>query len=778
MPDGHAAQRWLGFCYCFACILFLGNMIRKITSLLFFGFVFVGLAVADTYPGVVFDNSIMRGSYAHSHVNYQGSSWVENVQCHLPVADTLFFTPGNALSLKYTSGPSGFWQTDLFFPRVAGNYETSDQEVLSVKLFVLTPETKEANLPAVSLVYSEGKSSAQVDLSRYVTNYATNVWLTIQIPVTDFGSAWRGTVVEGVRLAQSQRDQGAHHVFVDQVEFLPLNPPSEKLFSAAVLTAATPYDRHVKLTWELPMTPSIRYIKIYRSEDNETFEPVGIEPIFVRNAIDLVPVSNKTYYYKVAWVDYSYAESPFSEVKDAATKTASDEELLDFIQEAHVNYFLENVEVNSGMHMLSRRVDDPRVSVKHTGLSLLAQIVGVERGFVSRNLVASRTLRILRFLEDAEQHLGVFPAWLNGRTGSGIHRIDSLPAVDVVATSYLMQGLLVAKQYFDGESTEEVALRGKVDSLYANINWEEFLGVDENIPFLFDSWSPNNGFAGAKPLGGFNESMVSYMLALASPTFPIPAESYVGGMGFHREPADSVATYHMELINNSFFSADLDGIMEKGQEGTTSPESAQSLAKTQTDQYFARAPLRKDTIFYGLPVSAGSIDESPMATVLPFLAFDPRHKADTFANYFDNNRNLLQAYKRRDNEVQADDFSLDIWGGLYRADSLGLQTYVVNPAISISSYAYLPKDALKSAREFYDRYGEYVFTSYGFRPWINPKSNSVSERFDAVSQAAVAVLIENGRSGLIWDLLSRDEHIARVVERFFVVTEPQDGADD
>src|SRR5690554_2765034 len=260
-------------------------MVRKITFSLFSWLVFGMVAFADTYPGVLFDNSIMRGSYSHSHVNYQGASWVENVQCHLPVSDTLFFTPGNALSLKYTSGHAGFWQTDLFFPRVAGKYPTNDQEMLSLKLFVLTPATETRNLPALSLVYDQGAISGQLDLSRYIPNYATNVWLSIQIPISDFGPAWRRAAVEGVRLAQNTTDQGEHHVLLDQVEFLPLNPPTEKLFSAAVLASAKAYDRHVKLTWELPMTPSIRYIKIYRSEDNETFEPVGIKPVFVRNAI-------------------------------------------------------------------------------------------------------------------------------------------------------------------------------------------------------------------------------------------------------------------------------------------------------------------------------------------------------------------------------------------------------------------------------------------------------------------------------------------------------------
>lgn len=761
-------------------------MVRRLTFLLFSGLLFGGSAFADTYPGVLFDNSIMRGSYAHSHVNYQGSSWVENVQCHLPVSDTLFFTPGNALSLKYTSGEAGFWQTDLFFPRATGNYQTDDQQVLSLKLFVHSPETEAVNMPAVSLVYSEGHASNQLDLSRYVSNFAPNVWLSVQIPVADFGYAWRQASVEGVRLAQGTRDRGAHHVFVDQVEFLPLQPPTEKLFSAAVLSAAKAYERHVKLTWELPMTPSIRYIKIYRSEDNDTFEPVGMKPVFVRNAIDLVPVSNKTYYYKVAWVDYNYAESPFSAVKEAATQTATDEELLDFIQETHVNYFLENVEVNSGMHTLSRKLADPRVSVKHTGLSLLAQIVGVERGFVPRSLVANRTLRILRFLADAEQHLGTFPAVLNGRTGEGIHRADSVPTVDVAATSYLVQGMLVARQYFNGEAKEEVALRGQIDSLYQRVNWEEFVGQDEQDAFLFDSWSPVNGFADAKPLGGFNESMVSYLLALGSPTFPIPEESYITGMGYQRELVDTAAAYHLELVNNSFFSATLGEevqqqtqTQEEGSEQTEEQageageeiqeQKPEEQKQVKPESYFLRTSLAKDTVFYGLPVSAGNIDETPWNAVLPFLAFDPREKADTFANYFDNNRNLLQAYKRRDNEVQVDDFSLDIWGGLYRADTLGHQTFVVSPAISIASYAYQPKEALKSAREFYDRYGGNMFTDYGFRSWINPRGNTVSERFDPISQAAVAVLIENGRTGLIWDLLAKDEHIGRVVDRFFTV---------
>lgn len=325
-------------------------------------------------------------------------------------------------------------------------------------------------------------------------------------------------------------------------------------------------------------------------------------------------------------------------------------------------------------------------------------------------------------------------------------------------------------------------MRGKIDTLYQRVNWEEFVGKDEQAPFLFDSWSPVKGFADAKPLGGFNESMVSYLLALGSPTFPIPEESYVTGMGYERVLVDTAAAYHLELVNNTFFSATLgeevqQQTQEEGVEQTEEQEQEQEAPQEvkqeekKPEPYFMRTSLAKDTVFFGLPVLAGTIDESPWNAVLPFLAFDPREKADTFANYFDNNKNLLQAYKRRDNEVQVNDYSLDVWGGLYRADTLGHQTFVVSPAISISTYAYQPTEALKSAREFYDRYGQNMFTGYGFRSWIDPDANTVSEQFDPVSQAAVAVSIENGRSGLIWELLAKDEHISGIVERFFTVNE-------
>src|SRR5690606_37025864 len=229
-------------------------------------------------------------------------------------------------------------------------------------------------------------------------------------------------------------------------------------------------------------SPSIRYIKVYRADDNEHFEPVAIRPVFVQKYTDYVPYPEKTYFYKIAWVDYDYLESPFSDVIEVTTQVASDSALLDFIQAAHFNYFAERAEVNSGMHAIHFGVDDAVVSVMETGLSLLSHVVAAERGFISRKAAIDRLQRIVDFLARVERYHGAFPAKVNGRTGKAIFEVDSVPEADLTATAFLMQGLLVSKQYFAADSSALGEAAAKIDSLWNGVEWSEFV-VDgqENI---------------------------------------------------------------------------------------------------------------------------------------------------------------------------------------------------------------------------------------------------------------------------------------------------------
>jgi len=697
-------------------------------------------AFSDTYPEVLFENSVLRGNYAYSEVHHDTLSWVENVQGRLPVSDTLFFTPGNALSLKYSSAANGNWHVDITYPDRSAGYRLQKNDILTFKLFVASA-TGAAALPRLA-IYQSDTLSDSVDLSPYIQEFQPNTWLNVQIPLKAISGVLPDRAVSAVRLSQGRPDSALHWLYIDQIEFLPDRLPRVKLTSPAVLSAAKAYERHVDLSWQLPLTPSIRYIKIYRSEDNEHFEPVAIRPIFVQRCTDFVPQTDKAYYYKIAWVDYDYLESPFSDVVKAEVKPTGDEEFLDIIQAAHFNYFMERAEVNSGMHGVQFGVDDATVSVMETGLSVLAHLVAAEREFISRSAVASRIERMVDFLSKAERYHGAFPARLDGRTGKGVYKVDSVPEADLRATAFLMQGLLAARQYF-----EEEPWTGKIDSLWQDVEWTRFT-LDEQEHILLDRWSPAAGFTYARPMGGFNDGFIAYVLSLASPMHHLQSEAYASGLGTGRQLTDSMGM--TGIASNEAFSVKLD---------STAPGVLPA---------YREFPYRNDTTLYGLPVAVGSVDTSLLEAYKPFLALDPRNKHDQFADYFTNHVNLIQGYQRRDNAIGTGSSLLDIWG-LTKMNGLPDTSWAVNPALAVASYAYRPTEALRSLRAFYNSYGHALFTEYGFRNWISFKENAVADTYDAVSQASVVVMIENGRSGLIWKLFSEHPDIKKVINNHFSV---------
>ncbi len=720
-------------------------MVRIITLLISLGCLPIPSAFADTYPEVLFENSPVGGNYAYSRVHYEGGSWVENVAGSLPVSDSVFFTPGNALALHYTSKRGGDWRVRLAYPQSSGRYSPKAGDLLVFKLFVASDSERD-QLPRLALRRGD-TVSMPIDIGSYLSDFQVNMWIDVHLPLSDIRGLSVGAGIDGVEFSQGSADDGAHALYLDQVEFLPASPPRVKLSSPAVLSVAKAYERHVDLTWQLPLTPSIRYIKIYRSEDNEHFAPVAIRPIFVQKCTDVVPFTNKTYYYKVAWVDYDYLESPFSNVIKAETRPVSDDAFLDFMQAAHFNYFVERTEVNSGMHGVRFGVDDATVSVSETGFSILSHVVGVARGFISRAVAVSRLERTLDFLEKVERYQGAFPAYIDGRTGKGIFAVDTVPEGDLRATAALMQGLLVAQRYFQADSGQQDPLSDRIGMFWKSVVWNDFV-VEGQEHILMDRWSPTVGFRNARPMGGFGTDFVGYVLALAAPLYPLDSSAYRDGLGVRRELVDSVGV--MELANNASFSVKV----------ADNPEA--------TLPRYVELPYVTDTVAYGLPITVGSLSASLQEAYLPFLAFDPRHKRDAFADYYANNVNLTNAYRRRDNEAGYGGFLRDVWGA--ETLRIGADTvHVINPSIACASYGYLPEEALSAMRALYDHHGQALFTEYGFRRWIALGRNQVADAHDALHQAAAIVMIENGRSGLVWDLLSGHPDIKKVVANHFTV---------
>ncbi|MGH2624680.1 MAG: glucoamylase family protein, partial [Sphingobacterium sp.] len=333
-----------------------------------------------------------------------------------------------------------------------------------------TAETAKEQLPSISIQQGSNQSIS-LPLGDYIDDLNNSTWLNIKIPVREFAGLNIDKIISGIILRQNHSSEALHHIFLDQIEFLPSKYSNAALTSSAVLSKVVSYGHHTDLHWQVPLTPSIRYVKVYRSEDNKDFKAVAVRPTYMLGCLDYVPQLDKKYYYKIAWVDYDYRESPFSDVTEVEAKAINDDQLVDFIQYANINYFVENYDINSGMYMPFRMKDKALVSVRETGGALLSLLIGVERGYVSKSLFLNRVSRIVSFLEKAQNNKGFFPEYFDGRKGIPEY-LERQPKYDVVATTSIIESLLIVRQYLTGDDPMENKLRGDITKIWDRIDWK------------------------------------------------------------------------------------------------------------------------------------------------------------------------------------------------------------------------------------------------------------------------------------------------------------------
>ncbi|UQA74573.1 hypothetical protein K2F45_22650 [Sphingobacterium siyangense] len=709
------------------------------------------LVRSESYPEVLFDNSVINGSYAKSIAHYTGESWIQNVSYSLPVSDSLFFTPGNSLSLRYVSSPNGKWEASILNDKQKFPYLIAKDDQLTFKLFIQS-NTEKGQLPKVTLQQNDTRTNA-VDIANYIDDFAYDTWLNVSIPVAKCVGISLGKPVSALILEQNGTALQTNQLFIDQIEFLPKNYPKVRLSSAAILSKISSVDKQVELVWQLPLTPSIRYVKIYRSEDKLNFQPIAILPIYVQKSLDRVNEYNKSYYYKIAWVDYNYVESPFSEVREVQTKKGTDTEMLNFIRNAHVNYFIDNYDVNSGMFLPDRGNRQAIVSTNETGYAILGLLVAGENNLISRQALLVRLTRIVKFLSSAQQHQGIFTALYDGRSGVPYYR-DSIPTYDLRGTSHIMESLLIARQYFSKEDPVEQTLRNNITKLWERINWNYFTDA-QNPDVLWNKWSPVDSTARSRPLGGFNESLGTYLLAMSSPTHPLAISAYINGFAtkhkgnelyFGDDSSDLAPELKMKLNDSLALSISANPLIgDRGNAGISI--------------------YSDDKVIFAKSIAGGSLNESLMSVYRPFLIMDPKGKVDDFVDYKKYLSNYILAYKRRDNEMSIGTRFTDIWGVENVEDTY--QGYLVNPAIAIAAYPFEKEIGLKALRKFYEEYADVLFTQYGFRSWIDIKNNDVSETYRARNQATIAVMIENANSGMIWKLYENIPEVKKTLEKVY-----------
>ncbi|WP_179351405.1 glucoamylase family protein [Winogradskyella vidalii] len=408
---------------------------------------------------------------------------------------------------------------------------------------------------------------------------------------------------------------------------------------------------------------------------------------------------------------------------DPVVETLTDIELMDLTQEETFKYFWDFAESNSGAARERYHADDPSnsenvVTTGGSGFGLMAILVGIERGYISRAEGGNRLGQILDFFESADRFHGAWPHWINGENGSVIPFSDQDNGGDLVETALFAQGLICVKEYFKNGSTDEVSLAAQADDLWKGVEWDWYT---QNQNALYWHWSPNNGFSMNLELKGYNETLIAFVLGAASPDFPI-----------------SAAVYHEGWASNG-------------------------AIVTSATQY--NIPLLLD--------HAGSGSGPLFWAHYSFLGLNPTNLSDQYANYWELNVNHTNINYQHcvANPNNYDEYGEDCWGltASYSRNEDGTIGYfahepnndlgVISPTAAISSIPYTPEKSLAAMHYFYSK-NDILLGSAGFYDAFSPHYNDwVAERYLAIDQGPEIIMIENYRTGLLWNLFMQNEDV-------------------
>ncbi|WP_428330505.1 glucoamylase family protein [Mucilaginibacter sp.] len=383
----------------------------------------------------------------------------------------------------------------------------------------------------------------------------------------------------------------------------------------------------------------------------------------------------------------------------------TDDQLLDLVQKQTLKYFYDFGHPTSGLAR-ERNSSGDVVTTGGSGFGIMALVTGVSRQFLSRADGLARMQKIVGFLKNnAQTFHGAFPHWMNGATGAVIPFSAQDDGADLVETAYLMQGLLTARQFFNGTGTDEIGLRTDINTLYNNVEWDWFKQGNQNT--LFWHWSPNYAWSTNMQVNGWDEALITYVMGASSTTHAIPKAVYDNGWA-------------------------LNGAMKNG------------------------------NTFLGVQLPLGPAYGGPLFfSQYSFLGIDPNGLSDAYASYDVQNKahatinyNYCVANPKAYNGYSANCWGLtasDIENG-YTASSPTNDVGVIAPTAAIASLPYTPTQSMAALRFFYYKLGDKMWGDYGFYDSFNLTDTWFANSTLAIDQGPIIVMIENYRSGLLWNL--------------------------
>jgi len=414
---------------------------------------------------------------------------------------------------------------------------------------------------------------------------------------------------------------------------------------------------------------------------------------------------------------YCQNKNAAMEKKQTRPLSLSDSALLDLVQRQTFRYFWDFAHPVSGMARERSNTDagygHETVTTGGTGFGIMSVIVAAERGWINRDTAARFMLKMVNFLLKANSYHGAFPHWMDGATGKTIPFGRKDDGGDLVETSYLFQGLLCARQYFNQNTPAENEFRNKLQWMWAGIEWNWYTHEQE---VLYWHWSPNNGWAMNFPVRGFNECLIMYILAASADQYPVTA-----------------AVYHRGWAESNFF-------------------------KNGKEFYGYKLPLGFD---YGGPLFFSQYS---------FLGLDPRGLKDRYADYWEQNKNhtLINRAYCLDNPKKFKGYGENCWGLTasdtydgYNAFSPTNDNGTITPTAALSAFPYTPEYSMKALKHFYFDLGGKIWGDYGFTDAFNETQNWYAKSYLAIDEGPIVAMIENYRSGLLWKLFMSCPEIRR-----------------
>ena len=718
-------------------------------------------ATDDYYRHSYFDNSITQDAYFYSHAHAVAPSTVVDKDGKLPVETKNFFTPPNALRLEWQSQPGGGWEAGVHLLDFRNRYPGFEGDTLSFWLYS-SQQITAADLPLLTLMNSReglqvaefpGSFSEAVPLGRFLREVPAGRWVQIHIPLSEFQTAsiypFQPLYFQNMVFHQGKSDGVRHTLIIDEIRVD--NEGNKKTGMALGNSLPAPtnihakgYDRHIEVTWDPPATAGVARFIIYRSQNGGKFEPVGIQTPGTYRYEDFLGKSGVKAEYKVSASDDTYRESALSESAGAATHTLSDDELLTMLQEACFHYYWEGADPHSGMTHENLPGDDRIVATGASGFGIGALIVGVERNFITRKQGVERLTKIVDFLGHAQRYHGVWSHFMDGNTGKTMPVFGMIDnGGDLVETSFLMQGLLAARQYFRGSTPEEDALYKRITHLWETVEWDWYR-ENRQSDFLYWHWSSDWSYRIHHPLIGFNEVMITYLLAIASPTHGVPADMYYSGWASQSQRAQ---------------------------------EYRSGWGGTKDGDHYANG-----NTYYGIKLDVGVGTGGPLFfTHYSYFAFDPHALHDHYtSSYFENNRNIAlinRAYVIA-NPKHFPGYGPDAWGLTASDGPTGYVAHApdaendkgtLTPTGALASFPYTSEASMLALKHYYRDLGGQLWDIYGPRDAYNPGQDWVSPIYMGLNQAPIVIMIENQRSGAVWKAFMSNPEIGEMLKKLNAV---------